>query len=95
MSNMAWPHKIFFLREVSKLFKFSVLVKNFDRKPAISLKTLKIRIFKHAILTTSMFWRVACAPKSFLCIYLDYPKTAVLSCAFAIKYRVFFRNSSL
>ena len=35
----------FFLREVSKLFKCYVLVKNFDRKPAISLKTLKIGFF--------------------------------------------------
>ena len=32
----------FFLRKVSKLFKCYVLVKNFDRTPAISLKTLKI-----------------------------------------------------
>ena len=29
----------FYLREVSKLFKCYVLVKNVDRKPAISLKT--------------------------------------------------------
>ena len=34
-----------FLREVSKLFKSYVLAKNFDQKPAISLKTLKIGFF--------------------------------------------------
>ena len=33
MSNKAWMLKNFCLREVSKLFKFYVLVKNFDRKP--------------------------------------------------------------
>ena len=41
MSNKAWPLKNF-LREVSKMFKCYVLDKNFDRKHATSLKTLKI-----------------------------------------------------
>ena len=77
MSNKAWPLKNYFLRIVSKFFKCYVLVKNFDRKPAISLKT------------TFKFWRAAGAPIDlfyFLFIYLDYPVTPVLSCAFAIKY---------
>ena len=34
-----------FLGEVSKWFKCYILVKNFDQKPAISLKTLKIGFF--------------------------------------------------
>ena len=34
-----------FLREVSKLFKCYVLFQNFDRKPAMSLKTLEIGLF--------------------------------------------------
>ena len=49
MSNKAWPLNNFVLREVSKLFKCYVLVKNFDRKPAISLKTLKIGFFNRLI----------------------------------------------
>ena len=44
MSNKAWPLKNFF-REVCKLFKCYVLGKKFDRKPSISLKTLKIGCF--------------------------------------------------
>ena len=42
MLKKAWPLKNFFLREVSELFKCYAFVKNFDRKPAISLKTLEI-----------------------------------------------------
>ena len=49
MSIKAWPLNNFVLREVSKLFKCYVLVKNFDRKPAISLKTLKIGFFNRLI----------------------------------------------
>ena len=43
MLNKAWTFNKFFIREVSKLFK--CYVKNFDRKSAISLKTLKIEFF--------------------------------------------------
>ena len=54
--------RIFFAREVSKLFKSYVLVKNFDRKPAISLKTLIIGFFN-----TLLGLNQGCgAPKSFL-----------------------------
>ena len=45
LSNKTWPLKNLVLREVFKLFKCYVLFKNFDRKPAISLKTLKIGFF--------------------------------------------------
>ena len=44
-------------------------------------------------------WDAAEAPKSFLngCqdlfIYLDYPETPVLSCAFTIKYMFFFKKA--
>ncbi len=48
MSNKAWPLKIFF-REVSKLFKCYVLVKNFDRKPAISLKKTEYKYLLNSI----------------------------------------------
>ena len=50
-------------------------------------------------MTKSRIWGAARAPKSFLygCynlfIYLDYPKTAVLSCTFAIKYMFFFQKA--
>ena len=37
--------KFFFDREVSQWFQCYVLVKNFIRNPAISLKTLKTRFF--------------------------------------------------
>ena len=70
MSNNAWLLKHSFLREVSKLFKCYVLVKNFDRKPAISLKTLKIGYFNKLLRLNQGF---AGAAKSFLYlfIYLD------------------------
>ena len=45
MSNKAWPLQNLFLREVSKFFKCYVLVKSFDRKPVLSLKTPKIGFF--------------------------------------------------
>ena len=45
MSNKAWLLKNSFSSEVSNLFKCYVLVQNFDRKPAVSLKTLKIGFF--------------------------------------------------
>ena len=41
MSTKAWPLKNFFFFE-----KCYFLVENFDRKPAISLKTLEIGFFK-------------------------------------------------
>ena len=53
--------EFFFSREVSKSFKCYVLVKNFDRNPAISLKT-QDRIFQHATLTKSRLWLAADTP---------------------------------
>ena len=44
MSNKAWLLKKSW-REVSKMLKCHVLVKNFDRKPANLLKTLNIGFF--------------------------------------------------
>ena len=52
-------------------------------------------------MTKSRFWCAADSPKYFLyCCWnlflsLDYPKTAVLPCNFAIEYMFFFQNSSL
>ena len=54
--------KFFFDREVSQWFQCYVLVKNFIRNPAISLKTLKTRFFNSNL----WFWRAADTPKSFL-----------------------------
>ena len=48
------------------LFQRYVLVRNFDQKPAISLKTLEIGFFNRILLTKSRIWGAAEAPKSFL-----------------------------
>ena len=54
MSSKTWPFKNFFGRSLYKLFQ--CYVKNFDRKPAISLKTLKIGFFQLAPLPKSSFF---------------------------------------
>ena len=71
MSNKAWPlEKFFWVNSPSCLNVMSV--KNFDRKPAISLKTLKIRVFNTLVWLNQGFGLLQ-AP-------------APLSCTFAIKY---------
>ena len=64
MPNKAWPLRNF-LKEVSKWFKCYVYVKNFDQKPGISSKTLKIG-FSTRYCDYKRFWGAAGGPKSFL-----------------------------
>ena len=65
MANKAWPLKIFFERSLCKLFKCYVYVKNFDRKPGISLKTLKIGFFNMLAVTKTTSKYIAGLPDSF------------------------------
>ena len=98
MSNKAWPLHNFFLREVSKLFKCYVLVKNFDQKPAILLKTLKIgfsarysdniKVLQGAAVIKSFYiFRLSRNPCAFMCfcfqIYVfNFKKLAVTKTTF-------------
>ena len=61
------------------------MVKNFDRKPAISLKTLTMGLFNTLLWLNQGFWAQL---ESLNLLYM----TAVLSCAFNLEYILSFWN---